>query len=188
MDLFFFQILFPWRLLHNTDHRTLCYTAGPWYSLYFAKYPLLFLSLGAWEYLMQSTSRLTRKLQVLIKQKMSLSHTPFSQDILFCKTAQRLYAEKVYSEKAREMSVTFTEKERTLCQHAWEESRIWIQTISFFFGGGVETSKKIYTRFGSQQTPASFYNLEKWLPYFSTRAQIIRVTGPGGQMVSSELI
>ena len=124
MDLFFFQILFPWRLLHNTDHRTLCYTAGPRYSLYFAKYPLLFLSLGAWEYLMQSTSRLTRKLQVLIKQKMSLSHTPFSQDILFCKTAQRLYAEKVYSEKAREMSVTFTEKERTLCQHAWEESRI----------------------------------------------------------------
>ena len=115
MYLFFFQILFPWRLLHNTEQSSLCYIAGPWYSLYFAKYPLLFLSLGAWEYLTYSTSHLTRKLQVLIKQKTSLSRTPFIQDILFCKTPQRLclfrlYAEKVYSEKAREMSVTLTKK------------------------------------------------------------------------------
>ena len=28
---FFFQILFPYRLLQNADSRSLCYTVGPWW-------------------------------------------------------------------------------------------------------------------------------------------------------------
>ena len=34
MFLFFFQILFPFRLLHNIEQRSLCYTVGPyWLSI-----------------------------------------------------------------------------------------------------------------------------------------------------------